>query len=120
MLYKISSNSSHCLFGELPYASTRVFDIPELRLQLIHFSLRYRAVEHPKLRSAACRPRFKCGLTFPTVCLTPERWMGLRDQSTVGCFPELCFLQFSVVQVLVEFLIWASAAGFNNKNNYYS
>ena len=27
--------------------------------------------------------------------------MGSREQSTVGCLPELCFLQFSVAQVLV-------------------
>ena len=27
--------------------------------------------------------------------------MGSRVQSTVGCFPELCFLQFSVALVLV-------------------
>ena len=44
------------------------------------------------------------------------------------CFPELCFLQFEVEQVLVwlrnkfinnfVFPIWACAAGFdNNKNN---
>ena len=27
--------------------------------------------------------------------------MGSRVQSTVGCFPKLCFIQFSVPQVLV-------------------
>ena len=52
--------------------------------------------------------------------------MGSRVQSTVGCFPELCF-QFSVVLVLVGlrkqfinnfvFPTWACAAGFNNYNN---
>ena len=53
--------------------------------------------------------------------------MGSRVQSTVGCFlPELCFLQFSVAQVLVglrkQFInnfiypTCASAAGFNNNN----
>ena len=45
---------------------------------------------------------------------------------TVECFPELCFLQFSVVQVLVGlqkqliknvvFPTWACAAGFNNNS----
>ena len=59
-----------------------------------------------------------------TLCMTPERWMGSRVASTVGCFPELCFLQFSVAQVLVwlrmpfinnfVFPKWACAAGFNN------
>ena len=48
-------------------------------------------------------------------------------QSTVGCFPELCFLQFSVVHVLVGsrkqfiknfvFHTWACTAGLNNNNN---
>ena len=52
--------------------------------------------------------------------------MGLREQSTVGCFPELVF-QFSVAQVLVglqkqfinNFVLptWTCAAGFNNNNN---
>ena len=40
-------------------------------------------------------------MTFPTLRLTPERWMGLRVHSTVSFFPELCFLQFSVAQVLM-------------------
>ena len=42
-----------------------------------------------------------CGMTFPSQCLTPERSMGSMEQSTVCCFPEWCFLQFSVAQVLV-------------------
>ena len=52
--------------------------------------------------------------------------MGSRMQSTVGCFPELCFLQFSAAQVLVGsrkqfinnfvFQNWACTAGFNNNN----
>ena len=52
--------------------------------------------------------------------------MGLRVQSTVGCFPELCFLQFSVAHVLVGlrkqfinnflFPTWTCAVGFNNNN----
>ena len=53
--------------------------------------------------------------------------MGSRVRPTVGCFPELCFLQFSVAQVRVglrkQFIYnfvsptWACAAGFNNNNN---
>ena len=53
--------------------------------------------------------------------------MGSRVQSTVGYFPELCFLQFSVAQVLVGlrkqsinnfiFPTWACTAGFNNNNS---
>ena len=52
--------------------------------------------------------------------------MDSRVQSTVGCFPELCFLQFSVAHVLVGlrmqfinnfvFPAWAGAAGFNNNS----
>ena len=48
--------------------------------------------------------------------------MDSRVQSTVGCFPELCFLQFSLAQVLVglrkQFInnfvspTWACDAGF--------
>ena len=55
----------------------------------------------PNLHGLSCRPRFECGMTFPTLCLTLERWMGSRVQSTVGWFPELCFLQFSVAQLHV-------------------
>ena len=50
--------------------------------------------------------------------------MGLRVQSTISCFPELCFLHFSEEQVIVgfrkqfinnfDFPIRAYAAGFNN------
>ena len=52
--------------------------------------------------------------------------MGSRARSTVGCLPELRFLQFSVAQVFVglrmkiinNFVIpaWACAAGSNNNN----
>ena len=59
--------------------------------------------------------------------------MGSRVQSIVGFFPELCFLQFSISQVLVwlqkqlisnfVFPTWASAAGFiiniNNGHLYF-
>ena len=53
--------------------------------------------------------------------------MGLRVQSTVGCFLEIRLFQFYVAQVLVRlrkqfiinfvYPIWACAAGFNNNNN---
>ena len=103
------------------------FDILELRTQLIHWSSKNQGVERPNLFGLSCRPRFDCGMTFPTVCLTPKRWIGSRAQSTVGRFPELCFLQFSVAQVLgglqnqfinnCVFPTWACAARFNNNNN---
>ena len=52
------------------------FGIPELRPQLIHWSLKYQCVERPNLLDLSCRLRFECGMTFPTLCLTPERWMS--------------------------------------------
>ena len=76
------------------------FVIPELRSQLINWSLKYQGVERPNLLGLYCRSRFDCGMTFPILCLTPEPWICSRVQSTVGCFPELCF-QFSVAQVIV-------------------
>ena len=77
------------------------FDILELQQQFIHRSLKYQGVERPYFLGLSCQLRFECGMTFPPLCLTPKRWMGSRVQSTIGCFPELCFLQFSVEQVLV-------------------
>ena len=53
--------------------------------------------------------------------------MGSRVQSIIGCFPDLCFLQFFVALVLVGlrkqfinnfvFRTWSCADGFNNNNN---
>ena len=69
--------------------------------QLIHWSLKCQGVEPPNLQGVSCRHRLEWGRTFPTLCLIPERWMGSRVQSTVGCFLGLCFIQLSVAQVLV-------------------
>ena len=49
------------------------FDIPVLRLQLIHQSLKYEGVERTNLQGVSCRPRRVCVMTFITLCLTPER-----------------------------------------------
>ena len=97
-----------------------VFNIFELRPQLIHWCLKYHGVEPPNLPGLSYQARFECGMTFPTLCLTPGRCMGSRVESTGGCFPELCFLQISVALVLVGlrkqfmnnfvFPTWASAA----------
>ena len=91
------------------------FDRIELRPQLIHWSLKYQGVERPNLLGLSCRLRLECGITFPTLCLTQERWMGISLQSTVGCFPELCFLQFSVLYSFIQVLV-----GLRNqfKNNF--
>ena len=69
----------------------------ELLLQLIHYSLKYQAVERRNLHGVSCRLKLLCGITVPTLCLTPELSMGLREQSSVGCFPEFLF-QFLVAQ----------------------
>ena len=67
---------------------TQVFDIPELRPQLIHWSFKNQGVERINLLPFTCRLWFEYGLTFPTLCLTPKRWIGSR-------------VQFSAAQVLV-------------------
>ena len=124
MLYKVNLNSNRCLFSELPSASTRVRH-SELRPRIIHWGLKYQGVERPNLLGLSCRLRFDCGMTFNKLCLTPERWMGSRVQSTVGYFPELYFLQFPISQVLMGlskqfinnfvFPTWVCAGGFKSK-----
>ena len=64
---------------------------------------------------------------LPYTVFDTETLDSSRVQSTVGCFPELCFRQFSVAQVLVELRMqfmnnfavptWVCAPGFNNYNN---
>ena len=125
MLYRLIRTLSLCSASF--HLLLQEFDISELRPQLIHWSLKYQGVKHPNSLGLFCRLRFDWGMTFPTLCLILERWMGSRVQLTVGCFPELCFLQFFVAQVLMglrkQFLnnfvfpTWAYAAGFNNNNN---
>ena len=78
-LVTVCSESFHLLLLE--------FDRAELRLQLIHWSLKYQGVERPNLQGVSYRPRFECGMTFPPLCLTPERWMGSRVQSP-GVMPS--------------------------------
>ena len=58
----VCSVSFHLLLSE--------FNIPELRLQLIHYGLKSQGVERPNLQGVSCRPRLVCGMTFPTLCLT--------------------------------------------------
>ena len=79
-LITLCSASFHLLQLEL--------DIPEMRPHHIHRSLKYQGVERPNLLGLSSRLRFDCGMTFPALCLIPERWMGSRVQSTVGCLPE--------------------------------
>ena len=71
MLHKVYSNSNHCLFCELPSLPLEF----ELRPQLIHWTSKYQGLERPNLQGVSCRPRFECGMTFPTLCLILECWM---------------------------------------------
>ena len=95
------ANSHHCVSSELKFASSRV-----------RISGAVAAANPLEFGVARCRTsqfaRYFLPVQvrmwndqFPTLYLTPERWMGPRVQSTVGCFPELCVLQFTVAQVLV-------------------
>ena len=95
MLYKVISNSNHCLFGVLLPASTRVRHTRAV------------AAAHPlEFEISRCRTS-----QFARSFLTAQvrMWNDLpytvfdtgtldgnsRMQSTVGCFPELCFSFFS-------------------------
>ena len=63
-------------------------DIPDLRPQLIHWSLKYQGGVRPNFLGVSCQPiRFVSVITFPTLYLALDRWMLLRKQSTVGCLP---------------------------------
>ena len=126
MLYEVNSNSNHCLFSELPSASVRVRHSRDA------------AAAHPlEFEVSMCRTsKFaRCFLPsqtrvwndLPYSVFHTRMLDGLREQSIVGCFPELCFFQFFVLQVLVGlrkqfmnnfvFPTWACAAGFNNYYN---
>ena len=70
------------------------FNLSKLRPQLIHWSSRYLGVERHNLLGLSCRRRFECGITFPTLCLTPERWIGSTVQSTT-VVASMCCVFFS-------------------------
>ena len=89
MLYKVNLNSNHCLFSEFPSASTRVGNTT-LWLEVIRWSLKYHGVERPYLLGISCRLRFECGMTFRTLCLTPERWIGSRVPSKISTLKCYC------------------------------
>ena len=99
ILYKINANSNHCLFSELPSTSTRVRHT-ELGPQLIHWNLKCQSVEPPYLKRCFMPAQVQMWNDLPYTVLGTGTLDDSREQSTVGCFPELCFLQFSVVQVL--------------------
>ena len=92
MLYKVISNSNYCLFSEFPSASTRVrYSLAAAAAHPLEFDVSWcRTCQF--VRYVSCRPMFDCGMTFHTPCLIPESWMGSREQSTDGFFPELLLL----------------------------
>ena len=67
-----------------PLLLSEIYILEHLSL-LIPLNIRCRTAE---IFRSFCRPKFGCGMTFPTLCLTLERWTGLRQQSTVGCSHE--------------------------------
>ena len=88
VLYKVNSNSKHCLFSELSSASTRVLPQP------IYWSLKYEGVERPNLQGVHCRPRFECGMTFPAPSLIPDAgWVQGYSQPVVAS-PSCVFFNF--------------------------
>ena len=111
-LITVCSASSHLLLLE--------FDIPELRPQLMHWSLKYHGVERPNLLSLSCRLRFDCGMAlFDTGMMD-----GFKGAANRWLFPWVVFSSVSVAQVLVGlrkqfinnfvFPTWACATDFNN------
>ena len=87
-LYKVNSNSNHCLFIELPSASTRV------RPQLIHWSVQYQGVQRLNLICLFCRLRFEC--EWPSLHCVWHRnagWVQGRSQALVASLSCL-FLSF--------------------------
>ena len=117
-LITVCSASFHLLLIE--------FDIPELRQQLIHlFEVSRRTTLH--FARSFLPPQLRMWNDLPYSVFDTETRDGFKGAVNVGCFPELCFLQFSVAHVLVElrkkftnnfvFPAWAYAAGFNNNNN---
>ena len=92
------------------------FDNPSFsRSSCINYSSKCQGVEHFNLQGDYCRPKFVCGLTFLTLCLIPERWMGLRGRLPQNIFSLLlaglcwnflhkCVCVFCVVCVYVYFV----------------
>ena len=93
MFYMINSNSNHSVVSKLPSASTRVW---HPLVQAASHPLKFEVWRRRTSQFARCflPAQVQCGITFPSLCLIPERWMGSTVQSTDCCFPELCF--FSV------------------------
>ena len=130
MLYKVNSNSNHCLFSELSSASTRV---RHTRAAPAALPLEF---EVSRCRTSQFAGSFlsaqdRMWNNLPYTVFDTGMLDGFKGaQSTVGCFSELCFLQFSVAQVLVGlrklfinnfiFRTWACVACFDNNKGVLS
>ena len=122
MLYKVNSNSNHCLFSALPSTSVRVRHT-KLLLQLIHQSLKCQFVERPNLQGVSSGPGSYWD-DLPCTVFGTGTWMCLVNGVVCFsvCLPRVVFFQFAVAQVLVGlrkqfinnlvFHTWAFAAGF--------
>ena len=101
MLFKVNSNSNHCLFSELPSASTRVRHT------------RAAAAAHPlEFEVSRCRTckydrsflpaQVRMWNGLPYTVFDTEKLDGFKGQPLVASLS--CFLQFSVAKVLVGWL----------------
>ena len=93
MLYKVNWNWKHCLFCDVPCASLRA---QHTRGSAAANPLKFEVIRWRTIQFLWCflPAQTRVWITFPTLCLTPERWMGLREQSIFAFFPELCFSVF--------------------------
>ena len=101
MVYKLNSNSNHCLFSELPSASTR--DRHTRAAGPAHLF----QFEVSRCRTSLCAGCFlpaqvRIWNDLPYTVIDTETPDVFKAMSTVGCLPELCFLQFPEAQVLVS------------------
>ena len=68
------------------------FDIFELRPKLISSNLKYELVESPNLQGDSSRPKFVCGMTFPTV-FDAETFNGFNSAVNSWLVPRVMFFQ---------------------------
>ena len=89
---KVNSHSNHCLLCELLSTSYRFWHT-RAASAANPMEFEVSRCRTSQFASVSCRPRLVHGMTFPTLCTAPERWMGLREQSTVQLLS--CFVFFS-------------------------
>ena len=72
MLYKVNSNSNHYLFSDLPSASVRVRHT-RAAVAANPIEVEVSRCWISQFQGVSCRSRLVCDMTFPKLCLTPER-----------------------------------------------